>query len=188
MPQLLELTDVQKDLLQSLHTHLATWSIPRTNPPRTSVGAGRSCTFGRIKKRYGGREWKDGVWNTKKPKIWELLQAYGATVPVPWTSIQINQNCVCAKHKDKNNVGDSYLVSLGDYTGGELVVEGTPYDTSKNGIVFNGSELEHWNNEIVSGNKWSIVFFPAPIKEQLTLPHASAIAYWSPPQPQTADQ
>lgn len=181
VPRLLPLSDEQQGLLQSLHTHLATWSIPRTNPPRPSVGVGRSCTFGRVKKRFGGREYKDGVWNTKKPEIWKLLQAYGATVPVAWTSIQINQNCVCAKHRDKNNVGDSYLVSVGDYTGGELVVEGVPYNTKEAGIVFNGSELEHWNNEITSGNKWSIVFFPAPIKEPLTLPHASAIAYYRHP-------
>jgi hypothetical protein len=29
-------------------------------------------------------------------------------------------------------------------------------------IVFNGAELEHWNNEFV-GNKWSIILFKTTI-------------------------
>ena len=35
---------------------------------------------------------------------------------------QYNKNHRCAKHKDGRNVGESYIIGLGDYTGGELMV------------------------------------------------------------------
>ena len=64
---------------------------------------------------------------------------------------------VCPKHKDTANVGDSYILSFGTYTGGELVVEGVPHDT-RTGLIFNGYEKEHWNNPI-EGEKYSVIFF-----------------------------
>jgi hypothetical protein len=160
--RLVEITDVQHQILQQLLVQLTAWLIPRTNPPRPSVGAGRSITFGKVKKRFGGKEYKDSQAVVKKPLIWEILQQYGATLDIPWTSVQVNQQCVCAKHKDVRNVGDSYLVSLGDYVGGDLVVEGTAYNTSTVATIFNGSQMEHWNTDIQSGSKWSIVFFNTP--------------------------
>ena len=36
-------------------------------------------------------------------------------------AVTINKNHAAAKHVDKNNKGHSYIIGLGDYTGGELV-------------------------------------------------------------------
>lgn len=84
-----------------------------------------------------------------------------------WDSIQVNQDCVCDKHKDKHNTGDSYLVSFGSYTGGELVVEEEVFDTNKKPIVFNGAEREHWNNPLdENSQKWTIVLFRTSIPKK----------------------
>ena len=39
-----------------------------------------------------------------------------------FTSIQYNKNHRAAKHRDAKNTGISYIVGLGDYTGGELTI------------------------------------------------------------------
>lgn len=94
---------------------------------------------------------------TKKyPHVYDALK--NVDVPIHWNSIQINKNLVCPLHKDKQNVGDSYIISYGDYVGCNLVVDGIEYDT-RNGLVFNGFEKEHYNTELISGTKYSVVYY-----------------------------
>ncbi len=158
-----ELTDVQRERLLELWEVLKGWNIPLTGgKPKRSTGNGRSCSFGFIRKRH--RLPGVGIYNAKKPIVWKALKAFADSTGFEWDSIQVNQDCVCGKHKDANNVGDSYLVSFGDYTGGELVVEGEVYDCNMKPIIFNGAKMEHWNNEL-TGSKWSIVLFRTTIPE-----------------------
>ena len=51
------------------------------------------------------------------------------------------------------------LLSFGDYTGCNIVINNKTYDANCNPIVFNGSELEHWNTDDLIGTKYSLVFF-----------------------------
>jgi len=110
--------------------------------------------MGMTRARFSG---KIGLSNLTRdsPNVWEWLQTL--PVPIPWNAVQINKNLVCPPHKDKNNIGESYILSFGDYTGGELVIEGVAHDT-RTGLLFNGYEKEHWNNPIV-GTKYSVIFF-----------------------------
>ena len=71
----------------------------------------------------------------------------------------MNHNIVCPLHKDRKNIGKSLIVSFGDYTGCKLVVDGSEIDTDCRPVLFNGSELEHWNTNDLMGNKYSLVFF-----------------------------
>lgn len=79
-----------------------------------------------------------------------------------FTTIQINKNCVCMPHLDSANVGESILVSFGNYTGGQLNIKDrdtiTCIDTNLQPIRFNGSQYFHWNNTFY-GTKYSIVFY-----------------------------
>ena len=89
-----------------------------------------------------------------------------------FTTIQINKNCVCMPHLDSSNVGESILVSFGDYTGGQLNIKDrdtiTSIDTDLQPIKFNGSKYFHWNNTF-EGTKYSIVFY-----NRSTCSHANA--------------
>ena len=145
-----------------MHEVLKGWKVPAQSRYKASTGHGRSCAFGFIRKR----SYKPGVstLNLKKPKVWKALKAFADSTGFPYDSVQVNQDCVCGRHKDKHNTGDSYLVSFGDYTGGELVVEDEVYDCNKKPIVFNGAEREHWNNPLgQDSRKWSIVLFRTSI-------------------------
>ena len=84
-----------------------------------------------------------------------------------YTTIQVNKNVFCNPHVDKNNVGPSYIIALGDFTGGELVVEGTEFNIKNRWKKFDGRRA-HWINPF-KGTRYSLVFFTHTFKP----PHPS---------------
>ena len=81
-----------------------------------------------------------------------------------YTTIQYNRNHKCAKHKDGRNVGVSYIIGLGDYTGGELIVfdenDKNPkkHDIRNKFYSFNGSKHFHVTAPF-QGERYTMVFF-----------------------------
>jgi len=96
----------------------------------------------------------------------ETMKYFYHNSPEPdfkYSSIQYNKNHKCNKHIDKNNVGDSYIIGFGDYTGGRLII----YDENNNKeyidiqnkfYKFNGSKFYHETEEF-EGDRYSLVFF-----------------------------
>mgnify|MGYP003636876273 CR=1 FL=1 len=75
-----------------------------------------------------------------------------------FTSVQINKNFKCPKHTDGRNIGASMIMSLGDFTGGDLFVSGKRIDIKYKPYVFNGALEEHWTDDF-EGDRYSIVLF-----------------------------
>jgi len=121
----------------------------------------QATTFGFTRGRFHGR-YELGMMSKKYPEIYnELLKIGNTYCPFKFTSIHINKNVVCPKHRDSQNTGKSMLLSFGDYRGCNIVIEGQEYDANCQPIVFDGSSLEHWNTEFIGeeNNKYSLVFF-----------------------------
>tara|TARA_Y100001938_G_C7999538_1_gene383929 strand:+ start:414 stop:947 length:534 start_codon:yes stop_codon:yes gene_type:complete len=82
-----------------------------------------------------------------------------------YNGITINKNCEAKPHKDGNNMGNGIIVGVGDYTGGDLCVldeeSKTIYvnDLKYNFLEFNGGKHLHWNTPILSGTKYTIIWF-----------------------------
>tara|TARA_Y100001958_G_C21244379_1_gene573577 strand:- start:18 stop:530 length:513 start_codon:yes stop_codon:yes gene_type:complete len=104
-------------------------------------------------------------YNKQYPKLYALLKGLMALYDPKfnYSTIQVNYNLCCKRHYDKNNVGNSYTMSFGDYTkGGELHVEnkhGTvhSYNTKNRMVRFDG-RLDHWVSPF-QGERYSVVFF-----------------------------
>lgn len=126
---------------------------------RKNSGFGRTECYG-----YGCRRGRPDAFfasNTQNPELFHLLVLLGdKIVPkiIPFTSIQLNHNYQTKPHVDKNNIGESLTLSFGDFTGGELVINGVSYQTKNKTLIFNGSLEEHYNNPII-GDRYSIVYF-----------------------------
>ena len=81
-----------------------------------------------------------------------------------FTSVQYNKNNRAARHKDSKNVGISYIIGLGNYTGGELII----YDKNEKNPVkhniknkfytFNGSIYPHETAKF-KGERYTLVFY-----------------------------
>ena len=123
-------------------------------------GRHRAMTMGMIRGRIS-KKYELSKYSKKYPLLYEALIKFGKTiVPFDFNAIQVNNNVVCPRHLDPFNTDKSLLVSFGDYEGCNIVVEGYgEYDTNCSPIVFNGSKYYHYNTPLISGNKYSLVFF-----------------------------
>lgn len=168
---------IDKSIFEKLESLLEKYKIPwksaagvdskgRTTNGRRGFDKHRGCIYGYTKHKITRNI--DLSHQTKKhPDVYEELIRVGKLIcqrlpsecPFDFTSIQVNNNLVCPKHKDTNNVGESLLVSCGDYEGCNIVVEGTEYNSKYSPVIFDGSKLEHWNTKLISGNKYSLIYF-----------------------------
>ena len=90
-----------------------------------------------------------------------LKEAIQLTAP-EWfgddTKFCLNRNVKCEKHKDTGNLGHSYVLFMGNYTGGALVFEdGTRLEEKYKWHRIDGS-IPHWN-EPHEGTKYSIILY-----------------------------
>ena len=81
-----------------------------------------------------------------------------------FTSIQYNKNHRAARHRDAKNTGISYIVGLGEYKGGELLIfdenEKNPvkHDIKGKFNTFNGSIYPH-ETAPFKGERYTLVFY-----------------------------
>jgi len=135
--------------------------VPIAKNRKKGIAHLRSCVFGIAHKRLFGPSFGAAAANKHRPDLWALIKSI--PVPISYDSVQVNQNATAGPHKDKNNVGLSYIMSIGDYVGGDLVIQaedgtetshallGTP------GLIFDGSCV-HWNTPH-EGTKYSLIFY-----------------------------
>jgi len=144
----------------------------RNNITADKKGLNRGIVLGKVyswKKTNDGRQGIITGRSTEKPKYKELFEEASKLMKqhnpnFKFTSIQVNDNHKSSRHKDGNNVGKSYIIALGDYTGGELRLynpDGKGYkDINIKGrfATFNGSELEHETLPF-KGTRYSLVYY-----------------------------
>ena len=80
-----------------------------------------------------------------------------------WTEVQVNYNWQSPPHFDKANCGGSLIFAMGDYTGGELILEKSngellSVNLHDKPFIFDGSKHKHWTNDYI-GNRMSVVFY-----------------------------
>ena len=105
-----------------------------------------------------------------------LREAIQAIAPEWWgdeTQVLVNRNVKCKKHIDKND-GHSYILRLGDFTGGALLFEdGTRLEDKHQWHKING-QIPHWN-EPHEGTKYAVVLYKRAIKHTKQQMMAKAI-------------
>ena len=142
--------------------------FPKNKRTNISTESQRCFVLGDV--NYRGQAYLQGRtkgpsrYNKKFPELFSELQKLikNHDPDFTYTTIQLNKNIESAPHIDKNNVGDSYIIGLGDYTGGDLVVEGVRHNIKDKFFRFNGTK-GHWNDTF-KGTRYSIIFFTHTFK------------------------
>jgi hypothetical protein len=155
--------DAGSDCVSELYYLLSNRTIPSNDAGKgrsKTFGKHRSMTLGYVKARFSGI-YGLSYYSKKYNELYDSILRFGKEyVPFEFNAIQVNHNVVCPRHLDSKNCGNSMLVSLGDYTGCDIVVEGCgTFNTNLRPIIFNGAEKYHYNTPLISGDKYSIVFF-----------------------------
>jgi hypothetical protein len=139
---------------------------PKNTDHRKNTGYGRTQPYGIINRLWGlGTGLVSN--NDKFPHIWnEARNIAKIIVPasINYTTVMINMNYQALPHTDKNNVGPSLVVAMGDYTGGDLItidVSGneTAYNIRYRPVIMDASIITHYVKPITSGTRYSIIFF-----------------------------
>lgn len=156
------LNPVEPSLFNTLYDLLNGIVVPlQSNKSGRSktFGEHRSMTLGYVRARIT-REIGLSAKTKKYPEIYEeILRLANIMFPdFTFKTIHLNHNVICPKHIDPNNVGKSIIVSFGEYEGAKLVIDNVEYDTHNRPVLFDGL-LEHYNTPLISGNKYSLVFF-----------------------------
>lgn len=153
------LDPLQTEFLYTMLNRITVPLVSGKSGRATSFGSHRGMMLGYVRTRIGHR-YQLSRNSRKYPDIYQEVVRIGQLIcPFEFDAIQLNHNVVCTPHKDRNNVGESVIISFGDYAGGELNIEGYgEFDTSNHPLIFDGGKITHWNNPII-GNKYSLVFF-----------------------------
>lgn len=104
--------------------------------------------------------WCDSKRNTKFPTLFLFLKELARTEGISedeWKSIQINKNVICDPHVDGKNTGKNFIITLGDFLGGETIIDGIPVNSHNVFRTFNPHDI-HYNEEH-EGERYSITFF-----------------------------
>lgn len=115
------------------------------------------------------RCFKDGLvcsrFNAKFPKLLKeakkVLRKHDSNFR--FTTIQVNKNQLCPRHRDANNTSMSYIIGLGDYQGGGLVViddktgEEKTLDIKNKFVRFDARKLHY--TEPFEGERYTLAFF-----------------------------
>ena len=86
----------------------------------------------------------------------------------PSTHCAVNRNAQFTPHVDSGRgkgQTSSMIVGLGNYTGGETIVEGKLYDIRYNPLEFDGWNMLHWTAKI-QGERYSLVFFTPDVSSE----------------------
>lgn len=135
---------------------------------RKNIGVCKAFCLGTVPYRgqsyLNGKMKGPGQYNSKFPELFKALKALIAArdPDFTWTTIQVNKNVVSPPHIDQNNVGPSYIIALGDFEGGELVIEGKAYNIRNRWKKFDGRK-GHWIKPF-RGERYSLVFFTHTFK------------------------
>ena len=128
-----------------------------------SSGIGRSQVFGVVNRRCLPADYSRWCW--KRPYLYRLLLDFAEKhVRIPFTSITVNQSYPCLPHKDKNNIGESFLVAFGNYNRGELKIHDGDaslqgeHDICRKPIVADFSKITH-SVLPFEGERFSLVFY-----------------------------
>jgi len=144
--------------------HLETVKFPKNYIRRTATNNSycRTLTFGKTGYGSNRRSW-ESVQNIKNEKLYLLLKELAINIDpnFKYTSITVNKNFKSYPHYDSNNAGESMIIALGNYTGGELNIEGVKIDIHDKVCYFDGRNKLHYTEDF-EGTRYSIIFFTRP--------------------------
>jgi hypothetical protein len=154
------MTTIPEEAFHEIRLELERQPLP-INQYRTIAGEGRSQTFGVVSRRSLAPDYSRMNW--LRPKLFHHLLEFGKQyVDVSWNAITLNENYKASPHYDRNNVGNSYLVAFGDFTGGKLKIhEGDLsgcHDINCKPIKADFSKILH-SVEDFEGQRYSLVYY-----------------------------
>ena len=154
---------VLDEILQCFQTMRWIRNYSRKN---ASDGGCDSMSLGMVNPFEHGNRGRFGVYpstkNDRYPRLFALLTTLTELIGFKCTTFCINRNFQCKMHRDRVNEGESVIVALGEYTGGELIIEHDGkrqlFDLNRKFLRFDGAYYLHGTRPF-QGQRYSIVMY-----------------------------
>lgn len=152
--------EIPKEAFEAIYQELKRKPLDK-NDYRNKSGSGISQCFGLVNKRSMPPDYSRQSWI--RPYLHKLLWEFGNQyVDISWNSVTVNMNYKAEKHRDRNNLGESFLVAFGDYQKGKLLIhEGDlsgAHDIQYKPIKADFSKILHSVEEF-EGERFSLVYY-----------------------------
>ena len=141
----------------------------RTNVLKKGQTFSHSMVLGKVRKLYSSCDGKVCLVPSRHNEKHKAVLAAAKSLmrshnpSYKFDAVTINKNHAAAKHVDKNNKPPSYIIGLGNYTGGELVFtdKKSPHYGSHNiknkWLKFDGSTEHHVKP--FKGTRYTLVYY-----------------------------
>lgn len=110
-------------------------------------------------------------FDERNPELVKLIEDFVNTYfpEIPYNTFTINKNAEMMPHKDRKNKDHSFIIGLGDYQGGELMIDKLgvdreedavyePYNIKERPLVFDGAN--HYHKVLpFTGDRYTIVAY-----------------------------
>ena len=169
-----KLSEQDRDILDDIYNELEEITLPTTFSSQSEKGRHHAIKIG-VTKQKNARQACFGIvkykgkytcskYLKKYPEMMEIFNEFiDSHYPeFEFDSVYVNKNVVCKWHIDSKNVGESLLVGIGGYTGGQSALKiknkELKFHIKNQSLIFNGSEIEHRSLPF-KGTRYSLVFF-----------------------------
>ena len=163
--------DSEKHVMQQIENELdhMKWPSRRTREKKGWSQNSNAFALGKVR-RY---DWTtclvDSRFNVKYPELLKLLHTFMSLHNDEFTfnAIQLNKNIETKPHLDKNNIGDSYCIGLGNFEGGGINIwngkdvskSPTPFRNRRKWLRYDGAKNIHSSIPTTEGIRYAIIFF-----------------------------
>ena len=174
LPQLQKMSDNGKDIAKKVLTILEGIKFPSKDPEKDATRKNvlqekgqviEAFVLGKVR-QYDKVYLADSVQNKRFPLLYKLLDELvkDHNPHFKYTSIQINKGVRTNWHRDRGNIGLSYCIALGDFTGGGVDVEVKEgdirhYNNHNRWLYYDGNYYPHASSEVNRGTRYAIIFF-----------------------------
>jgi FkbM family methyltransferase len=177
------------EVLRLLRLAWSSGEVPKTSVPRAKLilgGGAQSCSFLLANPRLVRKGGNVPAANARFPELARAVFALEDKLrddidgSAASASCAVNCNAAFVPHVDSGaaaNASLSYIVGLGKYQGGDLVVEGQQRDIRYSPLAFDGWRQQHWTQPF-TGERFTLVWFTATAasKKQAKADRAAAVA------------
>ena len=160
----------KKEMLKILEATDFPKNKGRTNVLKKGQTYSQSMVLGKVRKMFSSCDGKmckvPSRHNEKHKALLAATKSFlrsGTAKGYGFEAVTVNKNHASAKHTDKYNKGHSYIIGLGNYTGGELVFTNkkSPYYGTHNirnrWLKFVG-DTEHYVKPF-KGTRYTLVYY-----------------------------
>lgn len=159
-PRLYENVSPDPELRRRLLEKVQNTTFRKDNQRTKAIASGQSMVFGTVFSRKL-QKYTTSSYSRQNPRLFRLVQELAAKeVPgFSYTTIVVNKNVVTNPHVDQYNVGPTLILGIGDFRGGDLVVQNETFPVSNHRWLYFWGKDEHYNTPIRKGTKFTITLF-----------------------------